>query len=226
MYTLKRGVNMEFKLGAQGIDLSFDHAYCIGYSGRDVEKTKAHINELKELGVPEPDSIPEIYHLDPYLFRQDNDISIIGERSSGEAEIVVIFDGDKRYVTLGSDHTDRELETVSIHKSKQLCAKPIADSVWEFEDVEGHWDDLELRSYVYDDDKWTLYQEDKVSGILPYDKLMDALNEFGAHLNSTVVYCGTVPLVDGFKYPDKFKAELVDANRNKSIQLEYGVSNL
>ncbi|MGK9044692.1 DUF2848 family protein [Mammaliicoccus vitulinus] len=217
---------MEFKLGYEKLDLSFEHAYCIGYSGRDVNKTKAHINELKALGVPEPDSIPEIYHLEPYLFRQEKNISIIGERSSGEAEIVVIFDGENRYVTLGSDHTDRELETVSIHKSKQLCAKPIAQSLWKFEDVEKHWDDLELRSYVQEDGEWTLYQEDKVSGILPYEKLIESLNEFGANLNKTVVYCGTVPLVNGFKYPEKFKAELVDSVQNKTIRLEYGVSKL
>ncbi len=72
MYTLKRGVNMKFKLDYEEIDLTFDNAYCIGYSGRNVEKTKEHIAELKELGVPEPNSVPEIYHLDPLLFRQNN----------------------------------------------------------------------------------------------------------------------------------------------------------
>lgn len=217
---------MEFKLNYEKLNLSFDHAYCIGYSGRNIEKTKAHIDELKELGVPEPDSIPEIYHLDAYLFRQDNNISIIGEKSSGEAEIVVIFDGDNRYITLGSDHTDRELETVSIHKSKQLCAKPIAHTLWKFEDVEEHWDDLELKSYVQENGEWTLYQDDKVSGILPYEKLIDSLNEFGANLTKAVVYCGTVPLVNGFKYPDRFKAELIDPAQNKTIKLEYEVSKL
>ena len=113
--------------------------------------------------MPEPNSVPEIYHLDPLLFRQNKSISIIGDQSSGEAEIVIIFDNDKRYVTLGSDHTDRELETVSIHKSKQLCAKPIASTIWDFTEVEEHSDELELRSFVFVDGDWQLYQDDKVA---------------------------------------------------------------
>ena len=226
MYTLRRGGTMKFKLDYKDIDLAFDNAYCIGYSGRNIEKTKEHIAELKELGVPEPSSIPEIYHLDPYLFRQDKSISIIGDISSGEAEIVLIFDGDQRYVTIGSDHTDRELETVSIHKSKQLCAKPIAEKVWGFEQVENNWDDLELKSYIYANEQWELYQEDTVSNILPYDDLIASLEEFGAQLNNAVVYCGTVPLVDGFKYPNAFKAQLIDPINNNTIDLEYEVNKL
>lgn len=217
---------MKFKLDYKEVNLSFDNAYCIGYSGRNIEKTKEHIAELKELGVPEPTSVPEIYHLDPYLFRQDNTISVIGNKSSGEAEIVLIFDGTKRFVTVGSDHTDRELETVSIHKSKQLCPKPIADKVWEFEKIENNWDELELKSYVYANGQWELYQEDKVSNILPYEDLITSLEQFGAKLNNAVVYCGTVPLVDGFKYPNAFKAELIDPINNKAIELAYEVKKL
>ncbi len=226
MYTLKRGVNMKFKLDYEEIDLTFDNAYCIGYSGRNVEKTKEHIAELKELGVPEPNSVPEIYHLDPLLFRQNKSISIIGDQSSGEAEIVIIFDNDKRYVTLGSDHTDRELETVSIHKSKQSCAKPIASTIWDFTEVEEHWDELELRSFVFVDGDWQLYQDDKVSSILPYKDLITSLNQDDANLKNAVVYCGTVPLVSGFKYPNAFKAELVNPSNNKYITLEYEVKKL
>ncbi len=217
---------MKFKLGYEEVNLSFENAYCIGYSGRNIEKTKEHIAELKELGVPEPNSVPEIYPLDPLLFRQNNSISIIGDKSSGEAEIVIIFNGDKRYVTLGSDHTDRELETVSIHKSKQLCAKPIASTIWDFTEVEEHWDELELRSFVFVDGDWELYQEDKVSSILPYKDLITSLNQNDANLKNAVVYCGTVPLVRGFKYPNAFKAELVDSSNNKSIRLEYEVKKL
>ena len=34
------------------------------------------------------------------------------------------------YVGIGSDHTDRVLEAVSIRKSKQVCAKPISKELW------------------------------------------------------------------------------------------------
>lgn len=217
---------MKFMLSNKWVDIDFKHAYCIGYSGRNVDKTKAHIAELKKLGVPEPASIPEIYHLSSSLFKQVDSIDVVGNKTSGEAEIVLLFSGEQCYVTLGSDHTDRDLETVSIHKSKQVCAKPLATDLWCFEDVQEQWDNLQLSSYIMEDGEWKLYQQDAVSSILPVENLMKTLTKEGEELTNTIVYCGTVPLIDGFKYPKKFKAELFNPEKNNTIELTYSVNEL
>lgn len=224
---MKLGVEtMKFMLNNEWVNIDFKHAYCIGYSGRNVDKTKAHISELKKLGVPKPASIPEIYHLSSALFKQVDSIDVVGNKTSGEAEIVLIFDGEQSYVTLGSDHTDRDLETVSIHKSKQVYDKPLATKLWHFEDVQAQWDNLKLTSYVMENGRWKLYQQDAVSSILPVEKLIASLTKEGANLTNTIVYCDIVPLKNGFYYPHKFKAELFNSQENNKIELTYSINEL
>ncbi len=41
--------------------------------------------------------------------------------------MIVLADG-KRYLGIGSDHTDRKVETYNITVSKQMCDKPVRPS--------------------------------------------------------------------------------------------------
>ncbi|MDP2969870.1 MAG: DUF2848 family protein, partial [Deltaproteobacteria bacterium] len=60
-----------------------------GYTGRDQEKVRKHIEELKKEGVPAPDSTPTAYEMISKLVYFDEEIEVIGERTSGEAEYVL-----------------------------------------------------------------------------------------------------------------------------------------
>ncbi|WP_412759113.1 DUF2848 family protein [Neobacillus cucumis] len=53
------------------------------------------------------------------------------------------------YVTVGSVHTDRNLENLNVPKSKQACPNIVSRKVWRFEDVKGHWNLLELECLGY-----------------------------------------------------------------------------
>ena len=44
------------------------------------------------------------------------------------------------WVGIGSDHTDREVETYNITVSKQMCEKPMAPVLWALSDVADHWE--------------------------------------------------------------------------------------
>ena len=111
--------------------------YCIGYAGRDQKKVQEHIDELAELGVPRPSETPTLYPVSVSTLNQKGAIEVIGKESSGEAEIVLLFGEteDELYITTGSDHTDRALETVSINISKQVCDKPVANKAWSYSKV-------------------------------------------------------------------------------------------
>ncbi|GAB3056891.1 DUF2848 family protein [Salinicoccus sesuvii] len=201
--------------------------YCIGYAGRNKDKTWEHIEELKKIGIPEPKTVPELYHLSDELISTDDTIKIIGDETSGEIEIVLITDSSGNLsVTVGSDHTDRALETVSIHKSKQLCAKPISKDKWRFEDVEDEWDDLLLYSEVLKDGEWKKYQEDKVSSIIPLEEIYQFLKKNNVELKNSVVYCGTVPLLDGFTYGEGFKGGLYSSKKKEALEIEYKIEKL
>lgn len=106
-------------------ELAIHKAFCIGYTGRNKENTYAHIKELAEIGIPEPKEVPMLYPVSGNTIFQNQAMEVVGKKTSGEAEVVLIF-GDSSedvYVTVGSDHTDRGLETVDINKSKA--------SLWE-----------------------------------------------------------------------------------------------
>ena len=114
LYNLE--VNGELK------EIEIKKAFCIGYSGRDKEKTYEHIRELAEIGIPEPKEVPNVYPVSVNNVVQSETMEVVGKETSGEAEIVIIFGETEQdvYITVGSDHTDRELETVDINKSKQV----------------------------------------------------------------------------------------------------------
>ena len=201
--------------------------YAIGYAGRDREKTLEHIEELKEIGVPEPKEVPELYHLNPKLLSESDEMYVIGNNSSGEVEVVLVYDESGQIsVTVGSDHTDRALETVSIQKSKQLCDKPIASERIPFNDVKDEWDDLVLKSEVLLDGQWVEYQNGLVSNIISFEDIEAYLKKHDVELKNCIVFCGTVPLVDGFKYGDGFRCSLKSNKLDKEISLEYQVKYL
>ncbi|KQZ01468.1 hypothetical protein ASD45_11870 [Pseudolabrys sp. Root1462] len=63
---------------------------------------------------------------------------MLGGDSSGEVEPVVLsFDG-AMWLGVGSDHTDRKLETLGIALSKQICGKVIGEDVWPLAELTPH----------------------------------------------------------------------------------------
>ncbi|MDX1607313.1 MAG: DUF2848 family protein, partial [Candidatus Competibacterales bacterium] len=100
-----------------------------GWTGRDRAAVERHIEELAALGVPPPSTVPLYYRIAAGLFTTDGRIQVVGDHSSGEAEPVLLDDGDRLWLGLGSDHTDRDLETHSVALAKQVCAKPLAPGV-------------------------------------------------------------------------------------------------
>jgi hypothetical protein len=222
--------NSNYAVEVNGVtkSLKINSAYCIGYTGRDIEKTMEHIRELAEIGIPEPNEVPMLYPVRTSSLIQDNPIEVLGEKTSGEAEIVLIFGDseDEIYVTIGSDHTDRALEEVDINKSKQVCDKPFARKAWELKDVLNHWDSLELSSEVFIDGEWNKYQNNKISAILSYEDIIAFLKKKDVHLLNSIFFSGTVPLLNGFKYGTEFRMVFNDPIKNDEIVSSYEINNI
>jgi hypothetical protein len=196
----------------------------VGYTGKDQESVKKHIDELKEIGVPAPPQVPMIYDLSTNLITTNNSISVIQESSSGEAEVVIMKIVGKWYLGLGSDHTDRGLEKVSIQKSKQVCSKPISTQFWALDDVKDRWDDIEMRSWMIVDGVKNEYQAGKLGEFLHPEELLKIIEERGYDSEDMIVFCGTLPIINGeFIYGEAFSAELYDRLTDNKIQLNYQV---
>lgn len=89
------------------------------YAGRDQAAVWKHVEELAEIGVPAPTRTPTLYALGNYLATTADSIQVQHDKTSGEVEYVLFVGPDESYVTMGSDHTDRELESRSVEWSKQ-----------------------------------------------------------------------------------------------------------
>lgn len=217
--------SLSFILNNKQIDFDFDNVYVIGYAGRDMEKTQEHIDELeRELGVAPPKKIPTIFEVSKEIVTQDSDLKFVGEQTSGEAEYVILLKNGKTYITIGSDHTDRGLESVSIFKSKQVCLKPIADTIWDYDEVKDHWDSIRLVSNQIVNGKEINYQNDTLASILPVEKILEELKDRVGDIDNSIIYSGTVPLLGGFEYGNKFISKIVDEKLGRTINLNYEVN--
>lgn len=196
--------------------------YCAGYAGRNQAKVREHIEELAKIGVPAPGRTPTVYTVSPYLLTNEAGLTVQGKQTSGEVEFVVYCIGSKKYIGVGSDHTDRELEKQTIARSKQVCVKPASVDVWDYDEVAEHWDSLILRSWITDERGRHLYQEGDLTALLPVSDLLAAISrETAVDLEGSAVFSGTVPAHGGFKFAKIWDLELEDTVLGRKLHHHY-----
>jgi len=197
-----------------------------GWTGRDVTAVEKHIQELEAIGVKRPKSTPIFYRAAASLLTTSNRIEVLGEHSSGEVECLVYALEDGMWVGLGSDHTDRKAETYGISLSKQMCAKPVSNQMWFFDDVEAHWDKLVLRSYCCVGNERRLYQEGSVAIMRPVTELIRLFAGNGQLPTGTAMFCGTLAVHGGIVPAFRFEMELEDPVLKRKIEHSYEITVL
>lgn len=198
----------------------------VGYSGRNREAVRAHVEELAKLGVPAPTTTPTYFPVLSQNITTDDEIEVVTQTTSGEIEAVFLVSAGGVYVGVGSDHTDRELEVQSVIKSKQLCPNVVSKTVWRLEDVAPHWDELIIRSFVGDGAREQLYQEAPLKALLPAAELLRLVEAQMSEpqRDGIVVYSGTVPLrTKEPQYAEYFRGELFDPKLNRKLGFTYRV---
>jgi hypothetical protein len=191
-----------------------------GWAGRNRDAVEEHIRELEAVGVPRPSSVPVFYRVSASRLTVAAEIESTSA-SSGEVEAVLLRHGGRTWVGVGSDHTDREVESYGVAISKQLCDKPLAGEFWAYDDVAGHWDELTLRAWVDGD---VLYQEGSLSGLLPAAELMSRAQP--PLRDGTLMFCGTLPAIGGIRPAASFTYELADPRLGRSIKSAYRMRRL
>ncbi len=215
---------MHFRMpDGEAREIGIDTLIIAGWAGRDGAAVAHHIAELEAIGVAPPSRTPLFYRAGAGLLTTAPRIQVVGGGTSGEAEAVLVATEDGLFVGLGSDHTDREAEAMSVALSKQLCPKPVADELWRYEDIAERWDALVLRSWAVIDGARQPYQEGPLAGLLPAQALMDAA---GGLAPGTALFCGTLPVQGGIRPAERFEMELEDPVRGRSIRHAYDVESL
>ena len=218
---------LDFEIAGALRTIVIDMLVVAGWTGRDAVAVERHIAELAAVGVRRPSSVPCFYRLGASLLTHEPVIDVIGSSSSGEAEVVLLALVDGLYVTVGSDHTDRDVEVYSVAVAKQICPKPVSRQVWPFEEVESHWDELILRSWATADGRRELYQEGVLAEILPPRDLMARyLGQSGALPAGTAMYCGTLAVNGVIRAAESFEIELEDPRLHRKLCHAYRARSL
>lgn len=213
-------------IGHGEVRVDIDHLIIAGWAGRDSAAVEHHIAELEALGVRRPTRIPCFYRVAASLLNPAPSIQVPGNHSSGETEIVLIPSAEGLLVGLGSDHTDRKVEAFDVTVSKQMCDKPIASTAWRFAEVEGHWDQLVMRTWRNRDGVRALYQDGPVTSLLAPATLLAKLDDSAALPAGTAMFCGTQPVIGELGYGESFEMELFDPVLGRSLSHTYRVEPL
>jgi len=197
-----------------------------GWTGRDAVALEKHIVELEALGVKRPASTPIFYRASKQRLLIIDQIEAVGGASSGEVEYVVLQYRGKLWVGVGSDHTDRDVETYSVTVSKQMCDKPIAPVFWPFEDVADHWDKLILRSFITTDGNRQLYQEGTLDKMLAPKDLIRRYTGGDNLAEGTILFGGTFSAIGGIRPAPRFDFQIVDDVIGRKISHGYDILSL
>ena len=213
---------MQFVMGSEKIGFLPDHLIVAGWTGRDTQIVQHHIDELAALGVAPPSATPLFYQVSNTLLVPGGAVQVLGDATSGEAEPLLIRREGRLWLGLASDHTDRDLETMSVAASKQVCPKPCAAELWEFALVADHVDQLQLRSWIMEGGDWQLYQDGTLGQIMPLHQLAAGMDG----MECAAMLCGTLPAIGGVRPAAEFRAELSDPVRDRTITLQYRTTSL
>ena len=210
--------------GASPVELPIGDLVIAGWTGRDEQALEKHIRELEDLGVARPKSTPIFYRVASSLLTTRDEIEVAGADSSGEVEVVLYGTGQGLLVGLGSDHTDRKAETVGITLAKQMCAKPVSETLWRYDDVADHWDKLILRSWLIDGGRRIPYQEGAVTTMRAPDDLIRRYAGGDKVLpQGTAMFCGTLAVKGEIRGGPEFELELDDPVLGRTITHRYRI---
>lgn len=215
--------------GAGALEFQPTQLVIAGWTGRDRAAIDHHIDELAAIGVPRPSSVPLYYRVAASLLTQAAQIEVLGPGSSGEAEPVLLRAHGRWWLTVGSDHTDRDAERAGVALSKQLCAKPVAAQAWAWDDVAARADTIGLRSEISEHGRWVPYQHGTLASIRPLMDLATGLPADVAVADGLVLFCGTLaalPAADGRGVRPAARMRLMLVDGERTLAHEYTVTAL
>jgi hypothetical protein len=220
---------LRFQAGTEVLDVQPRQLVIAGWTGRDRAAIDHHIEELGAIGVPRPSTVPLYYRVAASLLTQAAQIEVLGAGSSGEVEPVLIRALGRWWLTVGSDHTDRDAERAGVALSKQLCAKPVALQAWPWDAVAARADTIVLRSEIFEGGRWVRYQDGTLASIRPLEQLVAGLPADAPVADGLVLFCGTLGALPdasgrGVRPAARMRLLLVDGNR--TLTHEYATAAL
>jgi len=217
--------------GNRELVLDLVRAYNLGFTIRDEEKMRRHLEECHRVGVPIPvvTRPPLVMPISTWAVLTDDVITVQRDRTSGEVEIATVVDADGViYVGVGSDHTDRALECIDIPWSKQVAPNVIAPTLWRWDEVADHWDDVLMESWVVDGGVRMKYQEANVSEFWTPVEMLQGVRDSVVDSGGAIAFLsGTVVSIEEtLRFAEEWTIRLIDPVLDRIIEHTYRVEVL
>lgn len=221
-------------IGAEGdhpISFDFVRCYNLGFTMRDAEKMQRHLEECYALGVKELicDRPPLVMPISPWAVLTDARIAVQRPKTSGEVEIVTVADDEGQiYVGVGSDHTDRPLENIDIPWAKQVAPNVVAPTLWRWDDVKDHWDQVRMSCTVVDHGETVEYQDASVAEFWTPAEMLNGTRESVVHVPGAIIlFSGTVvTLEEKLRFAEKWTIRMSDPVLGREISHTYDIEVL
>lgn len=201
-------------------------AVVAGFTASDREASRAHLLELSRVGIEVPDEVPAFYDVPSSLVRVTTSLQTSSHESSGEVEPVLLVVDGEWWLTVGSDHTLRDVERRSIPDSKRACAKPVAGRAWRYADALARLDSIRLVSRVRSSDGWVEYQRSPIDLLMSAETIVENWQSANSieTFDNAVFFLGTVPLLsESFVAGDRFLGSMEEHTSKSSLTVEYDV---
>jgi len=216
---------------ATELPIDFVRCYNLGFTMRDAAKMQAHLEECYKLGIKELicERPPLVMPISTWAVLTDDYVTVQRPKTSGEIEIVTIADADGEvYVTAGSDHTDRSLETIDIPWSKQVTPNVVIPHVWRWRDVRDHWDQVRMESWVVDGGERVKYQDASVAEFWTPQEMLDGARESVVPVPGAIIlFSGTVvSLEERLRFAEEWTLRMTDPVLGRTLEHTYRVEVL
>ncbi|QUJ66629.1 DUF2848 domain-containing protein [Photobacterium sp. GJ3] len=208
---------MKFLVNGKYKEFQINKLIVAGWTGRDKSAVQAHIDELAEIGVAPPSTVPLFYEVADQMMTQTKEIQVLSKGTSGEVEPIIIRADNQYWFGIASDHTDRELEAFSVAHSKQVCPKPVSSELWPLSEIQDHLEQIQLTSWLDEGNGWSKYQQGTLKQIRPLEELIDKADL----AENSAMLCGTFPAIGGVRRTAKFKMEAFDPVLQRSLTAYY-----
>lgn len=221
-------IQLKLQKNGRETDLPFrvDRMVNAGFTGRNQEEVRHHLEELSAKGIEVPAETPLIYPVIPATLTTAESIVVYGTETSGEIEYVLFVKNESEiYVGIGSDHTDRKLEETDIPRAKQMCPNVVFPAVWDLDDVVDHWDELVMACRVEKDGQDLLYQKGGLGLLMsPAELMVFVAGKVTGPLADMVIFSGTVKMeTPEFVFADRFSGRLTDPVLNRELAFSYRI---
>lgn len=206
--------------GGRTLEVAPEVFVIAGYTGRDGEQVRRHIDELAREGIAPPPEVPMLYEMPVEILTTAPRIEVPSAQSSGEVEPILVGAGGAVYLGIGSDHTARDVEREDIARSKRICPKPIGPRLAAVDPGAAGLDAIALESGVDGEP----YQRGSLAQIAPLAALLERFRTRYPR-GDFVLFCGTVPLLThGFRFGRRFAARLHGGPLAAELALAYDVA--